>query len=162
VSSEGRSETELERLDRNLTELMGEVRVALPGIQVLLAFLLILPFNARFADVSDFQEGVYFATLAVTMLAVAFLVAPSVQHRIGFRIDDKAWIVQQANRQAIVGLGFLLLALTGMMLLISDFLFPVAAAVAATGATATLLGWLWFVRPLARRRKVLAQRRART
>jgi len=159
VTSAGRSETELERLDRNLTELMQEVRVALPGVQVLLAFLLVLPFNSRFERVTDFQEGVYFTTLCLTLLASAFLIAPSVQHRIGFRLDDKEWIVWTANRQAIIGLGFLLLALTGMMLLISDFLFSATAAVAATAMTAGVLIWLWYGLPVLRRRRVLNTRR---
>ena len=147
----GRSETEQERVDRNLQELLGELRVALPGVQVLFAFLLVVPFNQRFADVTDFQEKVYFVTLLCTAGASAFLIAPSVHHRIAFRHQDKEWIVLTANRLAIVGLGFLAVAMTGVILLVTDVLYGAATAAAATASVGLLFGLLWYALPLRRR-----------
>src|SRR5206468_5900239 len=96
----GRDETDWERADRNLQELLGELRVALPGVQVLFAFLLVVPFNQRFADVTDFQEKLYFVSLLLTAGASAFLIAPTVHHRLEFRLQDKEYIVVVANRLA--------------------------------------------------------------
>ena len=101
----GRDETEKERLDRNLEQLLGELRVALPGVQVLFAFLLVVPFNQRFADITSFQQTVYFVTLLCATAACACLIAPTAHHRIEFREQDKERIVFGGNRLAIVGLG---------------------------------------------------------
>src|SRR5436305_11613606 len=90
----GRTETELERYDRNLTELMGELRVALPGVQVLFAFLLVAPFNARFGHTTPFERRLYFATLLLTLLASILLIAPTMIHRLQFRQGRKGYIVQ--------------------------------------------------------------------
>jgi Family of unknown function (DUF6328) len=147
----GRDETPYERLDRNLEELMAGLRVALPGVQVLFAFLLILPFQQRFSDVSEFQENVYFATLLCTAVASILLIAPSARHRIQFRRGDKAYVVFTANRLAIAGLAFLGLAMIGAILLISDYLFGAATAAVSTTAVALALAWAWFASPLARR-----------
>jgi Family of unknown function (DUF6328) len=146
----GRAETEQERVDRNLQELLGELRVALPGVQVLFAFLLVVPFNQRFADVTDFQEKIYFVTLLCTAAASAFLIAPSVHHRIAFRQQDKEYIVLTANRMAIIGLSFLAVAMTGAILLITDVLFGTATVVVATAAVAIAFGILWYLIPLRR------------
>jgi Family of unknown function (DUF6328) len=146
----GRDETELERLDRNLEELFAGLRVALPGVQVLFAFLLVLPFQQRFPETTAFQEATYFVTLLATAAASILLIGPSARHRMRFRRDDKAYIVFSANRLAIAGLGFLAIAILGAILLISDFLFGTAAAVAATGAVTLLLLWCWFASPLGR------------
>jgi hypothetical protein len=147
----GRPETEQERVDRNLQELLGELRVALPGVQVLFAFLLVVPFNQRFDDVTAFQEKVYFVTLLCTAAASAFLIAPSVQHRITFRHQDKEFIVVMANRLAIVGLSFLAVAMTGVILLVTDFLFGTVTTVVAAVAVAALFTVFWYVVPLRRR-----------
>jgi hypothetical protein len=147
----GRDETSIERLDRNLEELIAGLRVALPGVQVLFAFLLVLPFQQRFEEVTDFQENVYFATLLCTAAASIMLIAPSARHRIQFRRQDKEYIVLTANRLAVAGLAFLGLAMIGAILLISDYLFSAAVAAIATVAVATALGWAWFASPLARR-----------
>src|SRR5213078_627471 len=132
-----RGESKKERVDRELIELLGELRVALPGVQVLFAFLLVVPFNQRFATVTGFQEKVYFVTLLCTAAASAFLIAPSVHHRIAFRRQDKEWIVLTANRLAIIGLSFLAVAMTGVIMLVTDVLFG-AATVAIATATAAL------------------------
>src|SRR3954469_7429703 len=93
-----REETEKERLDRNLTELLNELRVALPGVQVLFAFLLGVPFTQRFAQLAGYQQDVYFSTLVCAAAATAFLIAPSAHHRILFRLQDKRHIVFLANQ----------------------------------------------------------------
>jgi Family of unknown function (DUF6328) len=146
-----RRESELERLDRNLEELMQGLRVALPGVQVLFAFLLVLPFQAAFVEVTDFQRDVYFGTLISTAIASILLIAPTPRHRIQFRRDDKAYIVFSANRLAIWGVLFLGLGMCGAVLVISDFLFSSATAVVATGLVTAVLIWAWFASPLSRR-----------
>ncbi len=148
----GRDETEEERLDRNLAELLNELRVALPGVQVLFAFLLGVPFTQRFAALAAYQEDIYFGTLICAAAATAFLIAPSAHHRIEFRLRDKRYIVLLANRFAIIGLAFLALAMTGVVLLVTDFIFGVIATAIATAATASLFALLWYVLPIRRRR----------
>ena len=148
----GRIETDTERVDRNLLELLNELRVALPGVQVLFAFLLVVPFNQRYTDTTAFQERVYFATLLFTALAAVFLIAPSVHHRIEFRQQDKEHIVLVANKLFLAGLVALSLAMTGVVLLITDFLFSSTAAIVVTTATALAFAIVWFAIPIARMR----------
>src|SRR5215218_604845 len=118
----GRRESEKERLDRNLQELLGELRVALPGVQVLFAFLLVVPFNQRFADITSFQRTTYFVTLLLATAASACLIAPSAHHRIEFRRQDKRRIVFGATRLAIIGLALLAFAMTCAVTFVTDFL----------------------------------------
>lgn len=99
----GRHETPLERADRNLAELLNELRVALPGVQVLFAFLLIVPFSQRYAYMTDFERKLYFGVLLCTGLAAILLIAPSMHHRIEFRHRDKEYLVVTANRLTIAG-----------------------------------------------------------
>ena len=106
-----RSETELERIDRNLNELMTELRVALPGVQVLFAFLLILPFNSRFEQASDLQEKVYLGTLICTAVCAVLLIAPTLHHRLQFRTHRKERILAHAHRLALIGLSLLAVAM---------------------------------------------------
>jgi hypothetical protein len=146
----GRDESEQERVDRNLLELLNELRVALPGVQVLFAFLLVVPFSQGFTRVTDFQKTVYFVTLLCTAAASAFLIAPSVQHRIEFRRQDKEYIVVTANRLAIVGLSFLAMAMIGVILLVTDFLFGPLTTVIACAAVAAMFAVLWYAIPLRR------------
>jgi hypothetical protein len=146
-----RDETEHERLDRNLTEMVGELRVALPGVQVLFAFLLTVPFNRRFVEVTAFQKDVYFVTLLSTAVSTALLLAPSTLHRIQFRRDDKRYIVQAGNRYAIAGFVFLGIAITGAILLVTDFIYGATTAGIATVGIGLLLATLWYGLPLRRR-----------
>jgi len=146
-----RDESEAERLDRNLSELLQELRVALPGVQVLFAFLLAVPFQQGFVKVTSFQKGVYFATLLCTAISAALLISPSAYHRMTFRLQQKRQLVHLSNRLAIVGLGFLALAMTGAIMLVTDVLFGVLLTVIATGLAATMFALLWYVLPLARR-----------
>lgn len=146
-------ESEKQRLDRNLMELLGELRVALPGVQVLFAFLLAVPFQAGFVRVTAFQRDVYFFTLCCALAGTACLIAPTPFHRLTFRLHQKRALVSIANRLTIVGLGLVALAMTGVILLISDVLFGTATAVVATVLAATLFIVLWGVLPLQHRRR---------
>jgi hypothetical protein len=146
----GRDETEHERLDRNLQEFLGELRVALPGVQVLFAFLLVVPFNQRFPDITDFQKTVYFVTLLFTAAASVCLIAPTAQHRVEFRRQHKEQILLMANRLAVVGLGFLAVAMTGAILLITDMLYGSTTTLIVTGAVGVAFATLWYVVPVQR------------
>ena len=150
-----RAESEAERLDRNLLELLNELRVALPGVQVLFAFLLTVPFTQRFETLTSTQEKIYYVTLLCTAIATAFLIAPSAHHRIEFRAQDKKFIVFLANRFAIVGLTFLALSMCGVVMLVTDVLFGPVATTVATTVTAIAFAWLWYAIPLWR---ILKQR----
>jgi hypothetical protein len=149
-SGSGRSETEKERLDRNLNELLGELRVALPGVQVLFAFLLVVPFNQRFAEITSVQRTVYFITLLLATSACACLIAPTAHHRIEFRHQDKKRIVFAATKLAVVGLVLLASAMTGAVMLITDFLYHATTVAIVAGAVALLFTGLWFVWPVKR------------
>jgi hypothetical protein len=149
--SEPRNETELERYDRNLTELMGELRVALPGIQVLFGFLLVAPFNQRFSTVSRFERDLYFATLLLTLLASTLLIAPTVLHRLVFRQGFKAYVVLTANRLTIAGLAVLAVALTCAVALVTHFLFGQTTAIITALLVAGALAGIWFALPLRQR-----------
>jgi Family of unknown function (DUF6328) len=155
----GRDETPLERADRNLSELLGELRVALPGVQVLFAFLLIVPFNTGFDDATAFQRDVYLFTLVCTAVASALLIAPSMNHRLEFRRGDKEHLVEVSNRLTIAGLSFVALAITSAMLLVTDYVFGTVEAIVTTTAVALAIALLWFALPLGRRRQ-LARRRS--
>src|SRR3954453_13209485 len=135
----GRDETEEERLDRNLGELLEELRVALPGVQVLFAFLLAVPFQQNFTKITGFQKGAYLGTLICTAISAVMLISPTAYHRITFRYQQKRRLVYYANQFSIIGLTFLALAMTGAIMLITDVLFGGTATALMTAAT--LLGF---------------------
>ena len=139
-----------ERRDRQMLELLNELRVALPGVQILFAFLLTVPFSQGWGRLSAFQRDVYFLTLVAAMLSTACLITPSAAHRLRFHQRDRAWVIESANRMAIVGLVFLAAAMTGAMLLITDILFDGTRVWVYTVALAMVFVALWFVRPLMR------------
>jgi membrane-bound acyltransferase YfiQ involved in biofilm formation len=147
----GREESEDERLDRNLAELLQELRVALPGVQVLFAFLLAVPFQRNFTEITPFQEKLYFGTLLCTAISAALLISPTAYHRLTFHLQQKRELVMLSNRLAIVGLGFLALAMTGAVMLITDVLFDGLATAAFGIATLAMFVLLWGVLPLRRR-----------
>ena len=147
----GREETEDQRLDRNLGELLQELRVALPGVQVLFAFLLAVPFQQHFTEITPFEEKVYFATLLCTAISAALLISPTAYHRMTFHFQQKRWLVFVANRLAIAGLAFLGLAMTGAIMLITDVLFGGVATAAFSAGALAMFVMLWFVLPLRRR-----------
>jgi hypothetical protein len=137
--------------DRQMIELLNELRVALPGVQILFAFLLTVPFSQRFEQLSAFQRDVYYVTLIATALSAACLIAPSAAHRLRFHQGERQWIVESANELMIAGLAFLALALGGSVLLITDLMFDGARVWIYTGVVVAVMVGLWFVRPLLRR-----------
>jgi Family of unknown function (DUF6328) len=148
----GRDETETERLDRNLSELLQELRVALPGVQVLFAFLLAVPFQQNFAKINGFEKDVYFFTLLCTALSTILLIAPSSYHRVTFRLQQKRELIRLANRFTIAGLALLAMAMTGAIVLITNVLFGNGALTLITGlGTVSAFAGLWYVLPLRRR-----------
>jgi Family of unknown function (DUF6328) len=147
----GRNESDEERLDRNLSELLQELRVALPGVQVLFAFLLAVPFQQNFTKINEFEKYVYFITLLCTALSAILLIAPSSYHRMTFRLQQKRELIFLANRFTIAGLAFLALAMTGAIVLITDVLFGGVATVVTGVGAATVFIVVWYAMPLRRR-----------
>jgi hypothetical protein len=148
----GGGENQHERLNRELIELLNELRVAIPGVQVLFAFLLIVPFSQGFSSVTTSQEYVYFATMLCTAVSAALLIAPSSHHRLLWREHEREKRLRAGNRLTIGGLSFLALAMLGAVFLISDVIFgPVTAAV-ATVVIGMVFGWFWYGQPLLRLR----------
>jgi uncharacterized protein DUF6328 len=148
------NEDKSERINRELIELLNELRVALPGVQVLFAFLLAVPFSQRFAQASEFQRDFYFGTLLSTAISAALLIAPSAYHRIHFRQHNKEQLLQSSNWLSIAGLVFLALAMVGAVVLITDVLYGPAATASFGLGAAVLFGWFWCVLPLMRRRQL--------
>ena len=146
-------EDKSQRINRELIELLNELRVALPGVQVLFAFLLAVPFSQRFARVSDFQRGLFFATLLSTAISAALLIAPSAYHRVHFRQRNKEELLVTSNKLSIAGLVFLAIAMVGAVVLITDVLYDVGATVLFGLAAAAVFGWFWGVLPAVRRRE---------
>ncbi len=152
TAPQGSDEDRKQRVDRELLELLNELRVAVTGIQVLFAFLLTVPFAFGFPAVTTFQRDVYFATLVCTALATAFLIAPSAQHRLLFRQRDKEALLVRSNVLAIVGLAFVAVAIVGVVVLITNIVFGTAITTIVFGAlVAGTLLILWYVQPLRRR-----------
>ncbi len=139
-----RSDEEQQRLNRQMTELLNELRVAMPGVQVLFAFLLAVPFQQRFQTVNAFQRDVYLVTLLAAATATAFLIAPSAYHRIAFQEHEKERIIQMGTRQFVCGIVALAVAMTGAVLLVTDVLFQAATTIVVVVGVAALFGWLWF------------------
>jgi Family of unknown function (DUF6328) len=145
------AEDEKERLDRELIELLNELRVIVTGVQMLFAFLLTVAFSQRFVAVTSLDRYVYFATVLSTALSSVWLIAPAAYHRLLFRYHEKQHMLVVANRMAITGMTFLALSITGVLFLITDVLFGGAATVVVTVLTVLLVVGLWFVWPLTRR-----------
>jgi hypothetical protein len=152
--TDGRNETPLERCDRNLVELLQEVRVVQTGVQVLFAFLLTAPLATRFPALTGFQRAEYFATLLVTGAAAVLLIAPTAYHRILFRLGDKEHLVVVANRFTLAGLLCVALSMVGALLLVTDLLFGTATTIATTISAALACLVLWCLAPLRRRRSL--------
>ena len=143
-------EDEEAKRDRQMIELLNELRVALPGVQILFAFLLTVPFTQGWEKTTAFQRDVFFVTLVATVFSTACLIAPSSAHRIRFHRNDRAWLIESASHLVIVGLSALAVAIVGAFLLISDVLFDGTRVWVYTGLVAALVVGLWFVRPLSR------------
>ena len=140
-----------ERLDRELIELLNELRVALPGVQVLFAFLLGVPFTQRFATTTEVQRDVYFLTFVCAAASTALLIAPSAYHRLNWRQADKEHLLVVSNRMAIAGTAFLAVSIAGTVFLVADILFDATSAALVATATAAFFGWFWYALPLRRR-----------
>ena len=151
TSGADHAESESERLNRELDQLLGELRVAMPGVQVLFAFLLTVPFQQRFAQATPFQKDVYFVTLLASAAASALFVAPTAYHRIMARERDKPKLVSISTKLALAGLACLALAMNGAVLLVTDVIFGRTTAIVTVLATATLFVGLWFVLGLTRK-----------
>src|SRR3954470_2792505 len=153
---DGRNETPLERCDRNLAELLQEVRVAQTGVQVLFGFLLTVPFTVRFHAITPTERAVYFATLMLAGAAAVLLIAPTSHHRLLFRRGDKQRLVMVANRYAIAGLVAVAATMVGAVLLVSLLVIGSLGAALASVAAAAGCAWCWYLEPL-RRRRILAR-----
>jgi hypothetical protein len=145
------SERSKDDLDRELIELLNELRVALPGVQVLFAFLLAVPFANGWRRVTHFQRDVFFVAFLCTTAATILLIAPSTYHRLRWREHDKEYMLVTANRLAIAGSAFLALAMISVVLLITDLLFSLPWALLATSLVAVAFAWFWYGLALMRR-----------
>ena len=134
-----------------MAELLQEVRVAQTGTQILFAFLLGVPFTQRFGEVTSFQQTVYFGTLVAAAVASACLIAPSAYHRILFRQKEKGFVIEASNVLIIVGLAFVALAMSGVILLITDLLYGETTTAIVTAAIVLVFVVLWYVLPITRR-----------
>ncbi|MBA3690087.1 MAG: hypothetical protein H0W82_01590 [Actinobacteria bacterium] len=150
-AGEGGAESDKERVDRELIELLNELRVSLPGVQVLFAFLLTVPFSSGFTRLTAGQRGWYFATFLATAGASAFLMAPTSYHRILFRRADKDRMLRTASTFAIAGTVLLSLAIGGAVFVVADVMYATVTAAGTTAAVAIGVAWLWFGLPLWRR-----------
>jgi Family of unknown function (DUF6328) len=137
-----------ERRARELAELLQELRVMLPGVQVLFAFLLTVPFSARFGDVTSLQQAVFFGTLLCTALSAGLLLAPSAHHRLLWRQQAREHRLRVANRLAIAGMVLLVVAMVGVMFVITDILFGSVAAALATATVSGFFLYVWFLMPI--------------
>lgn len=141
-------ETEQERLNRNMNELLQELRVSQTGVQILFAFLLAIPFTQRFKEVTALDRDVYFATVLLSGMASVFFIGPVSFHRLLFHRKEKARLIITSNWMAIVGLACLAAAMVGVVFFITDFLFSGIAAAVAAGCFATVFVILWYALPL--------------
>ena len=157
AGEDGRDETRAERIDRELMELLNELRVALPGVQFLFAFLLVVPFQQATERATDFQRDVYFVTLVAAVVATALLISPAAQHRALFRQHDKEDLLRRSNRNAFLGLVVLAIAIVSAVVLVVDFLFALPQALVTGGVVAALLGWLWIGSPAVQRARGTAR-----
>jgi hypothetical protein len=143
-----------ERLDRELIELLNELRVALPGVQVLFAFLLTIPFTRGFPRLDAVDRDVYFAALLATALSTALLIAPSAHHRLLFRQHSKEQLLATANRLAIVGLAALAAGVACSIFVVTDVIFGRASACGVAAGASVLFVLLWYVLGLALRERL--------
>jgi hypothetical protein len=149
--ADGERESPDERRNRELIELLNELRVALPGVQVLFAFLLTIPFSNGFPKLSELDRDVYFVALLATLLSTAILITPSAYHRFVFRKHDKEQLLEISNRLTIAGLGVLAVAMTCSIFVIADVIFRPPMTITVTAVTALLFGFFWYGLPLWRR-----------
>jgi hypothetical protein len=141
-----------ERVNRELIELLNELRVALPGVQVLFAFLLTIPFAPRFSTLSAGDRRVYFGAILATAISSALLIAPSAHHRARFRQGTKEQLLRAANAFALAGMFFLALAMAAAMYVVTQALYESGVATTVAAVTGAAIIGLWFAAPLLYRR----------
>jgi hypothetical protein len=137
-------------LNRELIELLNELRVVLPGVQVLFAFLLAVPFANGWTRVTELQRDVFFLAFVATAVASILLIAPSSYHRLRWREGDKEHMLETSNRLAIAGTAFLALGMTAVVFLITDILFMASWAAVTTAVVGGAFAWFWYGLPLLR------------
>ena len=142
---------ETNKQDRELIELLNELRVALPGVQILYAFLLTVPWTQQFRQATELQRDVYFFTFLCAAASTALLIAPSAYHRLTWRQHDKEHLLKMSNALSIGGTVFLALAMASTVFLVTDIMFDATAAALVAGATAAFYVWFWYAMPLLRR-----------
>ena len=152
------NESPKERADRELIELLNELRVVLPGVTVLFAFLLAVPFANGWTRVTTFQRDVFVVAFLSTGVSVALLTAPSSYHRLRFRQDHKERMVKIGNRLSIAGIAASAVSLEAVVLLVMDAVLSLEAAIAAAASLFVVLAVLWYGLPL---RAALRDRSAR-
>jgi hypothetical protein len=146
-----RNEDEQKRLDRELIELLNELRVALPGVQVLFAFMLVVPFSQGFSSLNTTERWIYYAAFITAALAAALLIAPSSYHRIRFRQGDKEKMVKLGNALLVWGLAAVAISMSLSVGLVSEFVFGTTMALVGGVGVGAALAWFWFGLPLSRR-----------
>jgi quinol-cytochrome oxidoreductase complex cytochrome b subunit len=144
-------ESKGERLDRELIELLNELRVLLPGVQVLLAFLLTAPFNQRFAELGPAVQEAYFGAVLCAAAATLLLVAPGVHHRVQWRDRDKERLLRTANRLTLVGTVFLAVAIVLALWVVSRVIHASGTAFLVAAGALVAFAWFWYALPLLRR-----------
>jgi hypothetical protein len=146
------AESEKERIDRELIELLNEIRVTLPGVQVLFAFLLLLPFQQTFRESEgDTERAAYFVALLAALAATVFLIAPTTFHRIRFRERDKLALITISNRLVLAASVCLGVSLTAATYLVTEILYgPTVGALTALAAAA-FAAVFWYAIPLGRK-----------
>jgi hypothetical protein len=141
-------EPELAKLNRNLNELLQELRISEVGVQILFAFLIALPFTSRFGSVSQAVKDVYVITLLLAVMSSALMISPAAYHRIVFRHHRRAVLIRYASRILLVGLAMLSLAMAGAIVVVTSFLFGSLFAAIAGGAVALWIALFWYVIPV--------------
>lgn len=133
------------RENRELIELLNELRVALPGVQVLFAFLLAVPFARGWSTVTRFQKDAFFVAFLAAAVSSVLLIATSSIHRIGWRVSDKGRIVRVGTWLTVAGLSALAVAIVSVVLLVTDYIFSRATAIATAAVVAALILVTWYV-----------------
>ncbi len=150
VEQEERAEELKARLEREHNELLQELRSLIPGAEVLLGFLLAIAFTSRFSELDDVERYVYYGTLVSTAVALVLYLAPAAYHRLRFREGDKDYMLRKGNREAIAGTVASSLALTGVLYLVTGFVFGTAEAVVVATAFFGFTAWRWWSHALLR------------
>lgn len=153
-ASRERGESTLQRLDRHWTELLQEVRVVQTGVQLLTAFLLVLPFQDRFWELSDRSHALYLTAVGLTVASTGCLITPVAMHRLLFRVGARTALVNVAQKFALAGIGFLGLAVICVLTLVFGIVISPTWGVVAGGVTLLFFGTAWVIVPLLIRRQI--------